>query len=415
MKRIFLIIGSIVFLLFSGQAAKLSKQNLAAIYSEDAFTHFKTIVFHVNDSVSTIFMSINLGDMAYVPDSTGGKPMAIFSISYQLFDSYDARYPVDSTTMRFTDTDNYGKDVEIVVDFDLKVTYPSESIVLIALADMNKPENKTLGLTEIHKTNRFSAQNFFLTDENGYPLFGQTVSENRHFSFICNDTTQTNVIIRYYHQDFPLALPPFTVEKNKTFEFEPDSFYTVSLINGVSPQLGLPYPGIYHFQLDKSIASGFTLFRFGNEFPEVNTPEDALSPLRYLTTQREFEKLESYRDYKVAIDSFWLERASYKPDRAKGIIRKFYSRVELSNQLFTSYQEGWQTDRGLIYIIYGPPTEVYSDDKQEEWIYGERGNPLSINFFFRKTENPFTFNDYILERSLVYKTSWYIAIENWRR
>jgi hypothetical protein len=85
------------------------------------------------------------------------------------------------------------------------------------------------------------------------------------------------------------------------------------------------------------------------------------------------------------------------------------------NFLFSSYQEGWKTDRGLIYIIYGPPSEVYRRDDEEEWIYGERGNPMSIRFYFMKVENPFTNNDFSLQRSPIYKTSWYVAVENWRR
>jgi len=179
--------------------------------------------------------------------------------------------------------------------------------------------------------------------------------------------------------------------------------------------LELPYAGIYHIQTDLGRPEGITLYRFDEGFPEVNIPAMALAPLRYLTTEKEFEKLLSYRDYKTAVDSFWLERASYSPVRAKNMIKKFYQRVVDVNLLFSSYQEGWKTDRGLLYIIYGPPSEVYRDDGEEEWIYGEKGNPMSIRFYFLQVENPFTGNDYSLQRSTIYKTSWYIAVENWRR
>jgi len=147
----------------------------------------------------------------------------------------------------------------------------------------------------------------------------------------------------------------------------------------------------------------------------VSVPAQALAPLRYLSTEQEFEKLLAYVDYKTAVDSFWLERSSFKPERAKNMIKRYYSRVQEVNRIFSSYQEGWKTDRGLIYIIYGPPSEVYRNDEEEEWVYGERGNPLSIRFYFYKVDNPFTDNDYTLERSPVYKSSWFIAIENWRR
>ena len=173
--------------------------------------------------------------------------------------------------------------------------------------------------------------------------------------------------------------------------------------------------GIYHFQTDTAQTEGTTVFHFDEGFPEIETPLQAILPLRYLTTQKEYDALLNYPDHKIAIDSFWLVRASNKPERAKNMIAKYYQRVVLANRMFTSYQEGWKTDRGIVYIIYGPPTEVYRKTGQEQWIYGERGNPLNINFYFDEVENPFTFNDYSLQRSVDYKSGWYIAVENWRR
>jgi len=40
---------------------------------------------------------------------------------------------------------------------------------------------------------------------------------------------------------------------------------------------------------------------------------------------------------------------------------------------------------------------------------------MSIRFFFDEVVNPFTDNELELERSPNYKTSWMIAVENWRR
>ncbi len=167
--------------------------------------------------------------------------------------------------------------------------------------------------------------------------------------------------------------------------------------------------------MDFSKTEGLTLFHFDDGFPQVSSPVEALLPLRYLTTEKEFNELLSYTDYKIAVDSFWIERSSRQPERAKNMIARYYSRVQKANQWFTSYQEGWKTDRGLIYIIYGPPSEVYKKQDEEEWVYGEQGNALSIEFYFYKMDNPFSDNDYQLQRSPAYKTSWYIAVENWRR
>jgi hypothetical protein len=97
------------------------------------------------------------------------------------------------------------------------------------------------------------------------------------------------------------------------------------------------------------------------------------------------------------------------------MIKLYYNRVMDANRFFTSYLEGWKTDRGIIYIIYGPPNVVYKGRNVEGWVYGEDKNMLSINFTFRKLDNPFTDNDYSLTRSPAYKDGWYIAVDNWRR
>jgi GWxTD domain-containing protein len=120
------------------------------------------------------------------------------------------------------------------------------------------------------------------------------------------------------------------------------------------------------------------------------------------------------RNTKAAVDSFWIA-AGGSQDRARELIRKFYNRVEDSNKYFSSYLEGWKSDRGLVYIVYGPPNIVYKSSDSENWIYGEENNFNSLSFTFLKVINPFTDNDYRLERSQIFKTSWMNAVEMWRQ
>jgi GWxTD domain-containing protein len=38
---------------------------------------------------------------------------------------------------------------------------------------------------------------------------------------------------------------------------------------------------------------------------------------------------------------------------------EYYSRIEYANKNFKSYTEGWLTDMGMVYIVFGPPN--YTD------------------------------------------------------
>jgi hypothetical protein len=96
-----------------------------------------------------------------------------------------------------------------------------------------------------------------------------------------------------------------------------------------------------------------------------------------------------------------------------------------SNFYFTSFKEGWRTERGMIYTIYGPPDKVYKSSDGERWGYRKpviksswgggyhlEEEYLFFNFKFR--ENKFSDNDYYLSRSETLVTYWDKAVLSWR-
>ncbi|MBL4585959.1 MAG: GWxTD domain-containing protein [Flavobacteriales bacterium] len=216
--------------------------------------------------------------------------------------------------------------------------------------------------------------------------------------------------VRYYNREFPLPKPPFSVDAPKVFDYTADSIFHLDLTDPIQ----FEKEGFYHFQINDSLKDGFTIYRFKETFPEVKAVEDLTAPLRFLNSNSEYKKVTQSDFPKAAVDRFWLKLAGNK-DRAKLLIQKYYSRVEDSNGFFTSYVEGWKTDRGLIYLIFGPPNIIYKNSGSEHWIYGEENNPSSLGFTFYKVNNPFTDNDYRLDRSPIYKGNWYNAVDMWRQ
>ena len=139
-------------------------------------------------------------------------------------------------------------------------------------------------------------------------------------------------------------------------------------------------------------------------------------PLRYLTTNEEYSEISGATDdstMKYMADAFWLRNAG-SIERGQYLVEQFYSRVESANKFFTSFVPGWKTDRGLVYIIFGPPSAIYKDGISELWIYGNENSSLNHNYTFVKVNNPFTENDYQLKRKSEYRYGWGRAIEAWR-
>ncbi|MFN2431000.1 MAG: GWxTD domain-containing protein, partial [Cryomorphaceae bacterium] len=169
----------------------------------------------------------------------------------------------------------------------------------------------------------------------------------------------------------------------------------------------------YHILADSTQKEGFTIFVSSDEFPEVTTVKNMVDPFRYLLGGKDYQTILDSKDQKKQIESLWIEWIGNK-ERARKAIKKYYKRVETSNIHFSSHLEGWQSDRGMIYIIYGEPNKIYRTSKAENWIYGEENNPLSLSFDFVKVINPFTDNDYRLLRNDTYKPSYHRSVNAWR-
>ena len=93
-------------------------------------------------------------------------------------------------------------------------------------------------------------------------------------------------------------------------------------------------------------------------------------------------------------------------------MRSYFRRVELANYYFTSYKEGWKTDRGMIYIIFGLPDEVFKFSDREVWNYNNASYKVTFNF--AKSPTIFGPDNFVLIRQKKYQTTWYEVIDLWR-
>jgi len=242
------------------------------------------------------------------------------------------------------------------------------------------------------------------------PLFQNVLGSTDTVTVSYRDSTVKRIFVKYYRRDFPLAAPPFSFDVTNPFDYRHDSVFSIT--PGAS--LVLRSEGFYQFLIDSTKTEGLTLYRFGKGFPAVTSPALMIDAVRYLTSKREFDELKAAPDRKAAIDKFWVN-AGGNQEKTRLLIKKYYGRVQEANRLFTSFTEGWRTDRGMIFVIFGAPHIVYRNSVNESWVYGQAGNPISLNFSFNKVNNPFTDNDYTLSRAPVYEANWHQAVDVWRQ
>ena len=93
--------------------------------------------------------------------------------------------------------------------------------------------------------------------------------------------------------------------------------------------------------------------------------EEAIEQMRYLSHTGYFPS----RTYKKMMNAEGKEQKDFFTETWKNIdptphtennelMNEYYYRVHVANQRFSGYKEGWRSDRGMIYVIYGDPDAV---------------------------------------------------------
>ncbi|MDX9791150.1 MAG: GWxTD domain-containing protein [Candidatus Kapabacteria bacterium] len=113
----------------------------------------------------------------------------------------------------------------------------------------------------------------------------------------------------------------------------------------------------------------------GNVLSDITT---AIKQLRYVAYQSDVDYINegnTEAERQKRFEAFWKKLDPSPGTDRNEAFEEYYSRIDYANRAFKSFQEGWLTDKGMVYIIFGPP---YSSDRQnnyndgriyERWVY----------------------------------------------
>ena len=83
--------------------------------------------------------------------------------------------------------------------------------------------------------------------------------------------------------------------------------------------------------------------------------------VRWIITDEElqaFKQLSNDEERDQFIEQFWLRRDPTPDTEENEFKEEHYRRIAYANEHFASGVPGWRTDRGRMYIMYGPPDEI---------------------------------------------------------
>jgi len=379
-------------------------------------------VINQTDESSVLSVRFSTGDLFFSEANPEGVATARVLLTVKLYSLSQGKVLADTAVLDLSIHKDAGKQ-EYIFNVPLKVEKGNEYLAEVKILDrlrllvaQNFVQFNTLSYNNRYN---FRVQGHFDKNE----LFSPVLRIDEYINLVYSRGHIDSLFISFYKPFREVPDPPSMLLPEKTLDYDPQQ--VVAIPYSDSLPMMFPKEGIYLCSVDRNIKDGFTFLNLGSTYPKLTTPEGMIEPLVYLASQDEMTELKSAAKPKAALDEFWI-KCGGNVDKARELIRIFYTRVLYSNYYFTSYKEGWRSERGMIYIIYGPPDKVYKTSDGETWGYkkpvikSKWGGRFTVTdsylaFNFKKRENVFSDNDFYLSRSETLVTFWDKAIASWRK
>ncbi|MES2627535.1 MAG: GWxTD domain-containing protein [Bacteroidota bacterium] len=409
------LVGAVALLfLLACSTSSVKVSNYSYLYSRDLLLHPEFRVFNASEDSSYLYFKINTLNLLYTREAKNNDFAARIKVEVGAFNNFSDKFPFYRDSSEYLDIDNGQLAKDLIGRFSLPLPAGRNYVIKVNVTDLNRNTSDTKIIRVLKEGQLIDRQGFLAVDAyTKVPVISKILKNEKQLLISHHLEERQEVNVTFFDPSIYLARPPFDTEAPQREMVRPYATYTLYDSAGYFPLEVIDRTGIYFIQSDTNSFMGTTFFKFAGNHPMVTTGEQMVGPLQYIASNEEFRKLIQAPNKKIAAENFWIEHCGSR-ERAREVIRAFYKRVEEANEFFTSYKEGWKTDRGMIYIIFGPPDGLYMRDGGESWVYGQESNVNSINLVFIKNENPFSDNDLVLQRSLAYRPNWYLAVDYWR-
>jgi GWxTD domain-containing protein len=380
---------------FTASFSQIQPPDMAISKNEDVPDFFYDVITYASDdstkTILTIYTKIAYDELQFVKDSTGykGKYELSISVFNPRGEQADGRVLVkEARVPTYAQTNSRKDNSTAEVSF---VVTPGPYELLIGLMDYDSKktgQKKTkLNVARYGGTSLSLSDIFFIdqirADSSGRDSYLPNVTGN-----YADKQDSMYFQFRIYHFDFReqvriawsvLDLTGKTIRTHTLQRmFQPnENTVVITLYKGDLKS------GRYRLSLD--VKNGKSEAKKVKEIsvhwagmPAYAMDLDhAVEQLRYIAKGGEIKKIRkaSGEEKQRLFDEFWKSQDPTPGTDENELMDEYYRRVDFSNGNFAAFQDGWQTDRGMVYIILGPPEEIdrhpfESDSKPYEiWAY----------------------------------------------
>ncbi|MDD4149084.1 MAG: GWxTD domain-containing protein [Bacteroidales bacterium] len=384
------------------------KYNFSSIYNP-AETNLHPLVkaYCDSDTSAIVFFRLNVDELR-LGNKNKLDTVSELIIKYALRDVY---------SFQITDTGVNVFNLKIAANtaytdgyFRIRLEPNSKNKLIVGFVLVNSKGGSRI-ILDIDNTDSNLADKFLLEELSAESIMKYDRFVDRQHNYRISSRILSNfaATVEYFKYSDEIIVPPYFMLKNSDDIVVPDSTFTYRIGDTIS----FPSHGFYVFKISSQDSAFMCFINPRDNYPNINVLSDMLEPLKLIATNKDIKHIKTAENLKIAIDNYWLG-LSNNQKFAREQIRVFYNRVNLANQFFSDYREGWKTDRGIIYIVLGPPTIVNISASGEEWIYGENPDVAGVFFLFDKVNCLYSGTKFQLKRDERYQAVWAQAVNTWR-
>lgn len=407
---------SILFVSFFASCVttkKVKTNTAASAYNLLSYTlHPEFKVFHERDKSSKLYIKLYTGELRFSRANKENIYKAVVKVKYKLTPSFTDKNVID-TVSKIINVRKKARQTSAITYINLDSIELDKYLLTVELKDVYGKISSKSHIVVDRETK--DNEQFYFSEKfnNRKPLFKEYFHSQDTIKIRHKNTFLKKMFVKYYKLGNSIPLPPYSNLKLQTTDIMPDSLWSIK-VKGWSAIFVGNKKGIYRILSDSSSNGGMMKVNFGKYFPMLKTSDKLLESLQYLLSSDEYDEMRKSKNKKLAIDNFWLKAANNNESQAKQLLKIWYTRATHANLFFSTYREGWRTDKGMIYMVFGPPQIVKYTDGAERWTYTDRKRIKPVHFIFEKKKS-ISKNHFELIRSFKYSAYWYNAIDTWRK
>ena len=393
---------------------------------QQPFIRFIFVILCLNSSIAKSQILPITADLSYLY-----QPNAELELSHQIVSSSNIKWllleinykdiPFDSLAVSFSFTEKLEtplsqfKNLNLsnylisesgnIRSFAIELNQTHSSFMVLSFADLNTVNNYTYIINIKNPASFYITKTPFIV-----PLLNGYGAKDAIIKLATLQGTESHFNVMFYSTYFQPALPPMAISKQSNPFSLPDTTYQVVSGSKLPTNINGVY-SIYEVNQEDEIS----FFRIvDNNYPQLTNINELIEASIYLFTKNEKEDLDNSSTPKKDYDAFWLEN-THSPEKASKMISIYFSRVKEANINFTSFKEGWKTDMGMIYIIFGQPNKVFRTNNGMQWVYKKTYELPEIKFNFYNNKSILTSEYYVLERNVQFQSIWFRVVDLWRK